>query len=461
MVAAVRRRMLRSMGKLVPCASLSLLLGLVGCANDDDPKEPNGEESSALTYWDDMAPLFAEHCVACHQAGGIGPFRLDDYASAKQHAAEIQVATASRAMPPWGATSDGSCQTFEGSLALSDEQIAQIGQWISGGAREGEPRTIDVPARPKLDGDVVYETPKFVAEAVGGELAAHDEYRCFLFDSGVTEDTFITAYEVTAGAPEIVHHSILWLVDPDAPDSEGAGTNLERMQALDDESPDRPGWPCFSAAGEGVEVSSNPVVWAPGQGVVAYPAHSGAPLRAKDKAVIQIHYNLADVQGLEDQTRITLRTQPLSELENIALFPLVDPFLDSIRNSKPEQLAPGKSSVKFSWQRSIPQIGLSGVPELRLRGVMPHMHELGHKYRMNLVNGGTEACGIDVQSWDFHWQRMYFYEQPIPLTEQDAIQVTCDFDTSSKSSPVLPGWGTQNEMCLATLFVTVPIATAP
>ena len=64
-----------------------------------------------------------------------------------------------------------------------------------------------------------------------------------------------------------------------------------------------------------------------------------------------------------------------------------------------------------------------------------------------------------MQSWDFHWQRMYFYSDPIALTREHSIQVTCDFDTSSKSEPVLPGWGTQNEMCLATLFVTVPIMT--
>jgi hypothetical protein len=195
--------------------------------------------------------------------------------------------------------------------------------------------------------------------------------------------------------------------------------------------------------------------------VVEYPAKSGAPLRTKDKVVVQIHYNLADVHGIEDQTRIALRTAKLSELDNLALFPLVDPFLDSIYDSTPEQLAPGKPSVKYSWQRSVPQLGLGGVADITLRGVMPHMHELGHKYRMNVVDGTQQACGVDVQRWDFHWQRMYFYAEPIPLTQHDAIQVTCDFDTSSKSDPVLPGWGTQNEMCLATLFVTVPIAPPP
>jgi hypothetical protein len=86
------------------------------------------------------------------------------------------------------------------------------------------------------------------------------------------------------------------------------------------------------------------------------------------------------------------------------------------------------------------------------------MHQLGHKYRMNIGRGVEQACGVDVQSWDFHWQRMYFYDDAIRLDQTSDIHVTCDFDTSERSEPVLPGWGTQNEMCLATLYVTAPRA---
>jgi mono/diheme cytochrome c family protein len=435
--------------------SLMFLL-LAGCGKDADNEPDESATQSEVTYYDDMAPLFAKHCNGCHQADGIAPFRLDDYASAKQHAALIQSATASRSMPPWGATADGSCQNFADSLALSDEQIARIGAWVEGGATEGREREVEQSPVPTLGDGLVYRTPKFVPAAMGGAHAEHDEYRCFLLDSGVEQSTFITAYEVTPGAPELVHHSILMIVDPDAPARDGSGTNFERMQALDAESPDREGWPCFSAAGDGVEPSSSPVVWAPGQGVVEYPGNSGVPLSPTDKVVVQIHYNLAAAESVEDQTSIKLRTA--SDVENLALFPLVDPFLDTIGDEQPDMLAPGKASVKYSWQQTIAQLGLGDLPELTLRGVMPHMHELGRKYRMSLVDGNEQACGVDVQNWDFHWQRMYFYDEPIKLDSRTSIEVTCDFDTSSKSQPVLPGWGTQNEMCLAALFVTVPLA---
>ena len=39
-----------------------------------------------------------------------------------------------------------------------------------------------------------------------------------------------------------------------------------------------------------------------------------------------------------------------------------------------------------------------------------------------------------------------------------STQGTCEFDTSADKEPITPGWGTQNEMCLATLYMTVPLS---
>jgi hypothetical protein len=33
------------------------------------------------------------------------------------------------------------------------------------------------------------------------------------------------------------------------------------------------------------------------------------------------------------------------------------------------------------------------------------------------------------------------------------LEVTCEFDTRGATGPVTPGWGTQNEMCLAGLYL--------
>jgi hypothetical protein len=427
-------------------------------ATGTDGGQPDGGPlADPPTYWQDMAPLFASHCVECHQAGSIAPFALDDYATAKAYAPSIRAATASRSMPPWDVTSDGSCGEFKASKALDDAQIALIDAWVAGGAREGEPADVARPEPPTLRDAVAYDTPDFLPEAQGGTLSAHDEYRCFVLDAGVSTDSFITGYEVVPGAPEIVHHVLLMLVDPAAPAEDAAlGTNGEAMAKLDADSPDRAGWECYSGAGPGVAVESNPVVWAPGQGVVEYPNASGVPISPRHKVVVQMHYNLMERHGIRDASTVKLRI--VDQVENVGLFLLLDPLLGSLDEGEPDTLAPGMKSVKYTWRQNMAELGADQLPGLALYGVMPHMHELGHKYRMTVHQGDVPHCAADVQSWDFHWQRLYFYEEPYALTNATTLEVTCDFDTSARTEPVLPGWGTQNEMCLATLYLTVPLS---
>ena len=428
----------------------------LGCGNDSTSEPPPGQASVALTYYEDMLPLFEQHCLQCHQEGGIAPFRLDDYGQAKRRAGEILDETAARAMPPWSATSDGSCQQFSHSLALSDEELDAIKRWVEGGAREGTPRAAVVPELPTLGDALELSTPAFSPTPQGGALAEFDEYRCFLVDSGVKDLSFITGYDVVPGTPDVVHHVLGMLVDPDAPAEIPGQTNGELMAALDAESPDRDGWPCFGMAGDGVQVKSVPVIWAPGQGVVEFPGESGVPLMPSDRVVVQVHYNLAgDPGAITDTSKVRLRLAP--EVKNVGVFVLDDPLLDTLRDDVPHALEPGQKSVKYTWSRELKDY-FEDLPNVELYGLMPHMHQRGHQYRMSFGAGTALGCAMDVPEWDFHWQRMYFYAQPIPVTPSSRLEVTCDYDTSADSEPVLPGWGTRNEMCLATMYFVVPAA---
>jgi Copper type II ascorbate-dependent monooxygenase, C-terminal domain len=436
----------------------------------EHPSTDAGAGTSEVTYWKDMVPLFEQHCLQCHQAGGIGPVRLDLYAEAKEHAALIGYSTMAREMPPWHATSDGSCGDFRDSLALDDEQIALIAAWVQGGAKEGAPGRVDAPALDRLPRASAYALPNYAPVAQGGALAQNDDYHCFLLDADVTSDSFIAGYDIAPGVPEIVHHVLVSVVDPAGPAEEmlpAGTTNAQVMAALDAESPDDPGWPCFGQAGEGVRVRSLPVVWAPGQGVVRFPGDSGAPLRPTDKLVVQVHYNLADPaqRGKADAT--SFRLELAQQVQNIAIFALPDALLESLFGPEPDSLEPGRASVIYSFSRSVQELELEDaagaideqqLSALELWGVMPHMHERGHKLRMRVQTDAASAmsCAVDVQRWDFHWQRMYFYEQPWQLNADSQIEISCDYDTRTAQTPVTPGWGTGNEMCLATLFFTVP-----
>jgi hypothetical protein len=435
-----------------------------GPAADPDAGPPDagvpeaGNAPAAPTYWDHVAPIMYGKCVGCHQAGGIAPFALDSYDSAKARAAMVGVAVGRGDMPPYYITHDGTCGSFEDAPALTADEKQTITNWVASGAAEGTKVTLTTPPRPGLEGGIEFKTPMFAPVPLGTQIAAHDDYRCFLVEPGRTSDTFITGYDVVPGNAAIVHHVIGMVVDPNAL-GQGGKTNAAIMKELDDRSPDIIGWDCFGGAGEGVGEKSSPVDWAPGQGVVAYPAGMGVPLRRTDKLVVQIHYNLADphLRGMMDSTAIKLRFA--DKVDRQLAFVLPDAFLSSLSRPTPDSLAAGQPSVKYTWKKSVAQMGLpDSIPYADLIAVMPHMHGRGKALEMRIgaQPGGDLACAAKTQRWDFHWQKMYTYKDRPRLTGQTQIQVTCEYDTTADQAPVLPGWGTQNEMCLAGLMLALP-----
>jgi mono/diheme cytochrome c family protein len=417
--------------------------------------------TGGVTYFQDVMPLFVKQCGQCHQPGGIGPFDITDYDTAKIYASEIKEETESRGMPPNLVTNDGSCGSFT-SAWLSDEELASIAAWVDGGAKEGKPVDVEVPDLPVLDGAVETLTPEYSPVAGGGDLDLNDEYRCFVSDYTTEDLKFITGFQVIPGNDKIVHHVLGFVVDTTADSDIEGKTNAEVMDDLHAASSDREGWPCFGMAGDGIKVEAVPVSWAPGQGVVTYPDDSGVPMTATRRLVLQVHYNLADpdTAGMMDQTTVQLQIKDPADVENVGVFLLKDPLLGTLYDETPTTLPPGQESTLYTWERTFVELGFPDYPiSFNLYGVSPHMHGLGHRYTFELLpegDAGSPICGAQVDEWDFHWQHTYFYEQPITVHPHDSVRVTCDYDTTSKTEPVMPGWGTRNEMCLGNFFVTVP-----
>jgi len=424
-----------------------------GSASESDTEtgEPLG-----VTFWQDVAPIYFEKCVSCHQDGGIAPFALDTYETAQTWGPASAAATGVRAMPPWLVRDDGSCGTFRDSRALQEQEIATIQAWVDGGLQEGTPRSdLAVPVSEPIVDALQVKTPEFLPEPQGGPLAKYDEYRCFMIDPGLDHDTFLTAYDVLPGNPEIVHHVLAMPVEPELDVGNGM-TNMDVMQALDAESPDRAGWPCFGQAGDGVETDSMPVVWAPGQGVVRYPEGTGNRVPAGSVIVVQVHYNLdrPELLGMSDSSEVQIELRDAVEVEGVYLT--LDSFLDTLQEGQPEVLPAGEEMVTYSWEEEIggwaPYFGWESMT---IRGIFPHMHDFGRTLRVDVdTDGSGYNCAADVPRWDFNWQLQYFLEQPLTLQELGKIRVTCGYNTEAAEGPVLPGWGTGNEMCLVGLFIT-------
>ena len=168
--------------------ALLLAPGLMACGGGASPPSTLGD----VTFWQDVAPIYNDKCVRCHQDGGIAPFRLDNYADAQANAALEKQRTAAGTMPPYFMVHDGSCQSFVDDTTLTDHQKAIIAAWVDQGAPEGTPVTLTLPTQPALAGAVDVTTPLFAPVAQGGQEAEFDEYRCFALDPPVTANAFLT-----------------------------------------------------------------------------------------------------------------------------------------------------------------------------------------------------------------------------------------------------------------------------
>ncbi len=454
-----------------------LIVGVAstGCKGDDGSSEDevgethgehgeseSGSESESETgeaevvFWQDVAPIYFENCASCHREGGIGPFSLDNYEDAATWAGASALAVENRVMPPWLVTDDGSCGDWAHSPTLSDEQIDMIVTWAQEGVPEGTPRDdLSIPVPDTLEGDASYDTPNFMPEPQGGVLAEFDEYRCFLIDPELESDRYLTGYAVSPGNEAIVHHVLMMPVEPDIPSYSPGMTNLEVIQALDAESPDRDGWPCFGAAGDNVDISGLPVTWAPGQGVVEFPQGSGYRIAADSLYVIQIHYNMDTPESLGQSDSSKVEVAYADEVEKVGFFDLPDGLLGSLFEGQPDALPAGETAFEYTWEISVDDYIAPGKTSTSLWGFFPHMHERGVSLTARVLNAEGEEVGClgDVPRWDFGWQLYYFLDQPLVLNEGERLEVTCTFDTSADDEPTMPGWGTRNEMCLAGIYV--------
>ena len=441
------------------------------------------------SYTRTVAPLIAEKCAGCHRLGGIAPFRLDTAASAKKHAALIAAAVSGRVMPPWPPGPASPAYVGQGERTLTAAQRAAIVAWArAGGPVDGPaPPTPPVTTPSPRAGETQVELPLpavYTAAAKGG---ATDDYRCFLLDPGLTTDAFVTSARIVPGAARVVHHVILFRVDPaqvgEAQRLDRAGSGL--------------GWPCFGGTGIAVrgagDLGDAPWVsaWAPGWGAGRLPDGTGVALTAGSRIVMQVHYNLLNGKAA-DRSRAVLTLAPatagLKPLETV-LLPAPVELACARRELGPlcnRDAALAEMQRKYGAQASYTPLWLlvlcrgdavhirpSATTSCDRRLARPttihvaagHMHLLGVSIRVEL-NPGTARRRVllDIPRWDFQWQNGYQLTQPVMAGAGDVLRVTCRHDVGKRlrgedGIPRTPryvtwGEGTTDEMCLGIVQVT-------
>jgi len=402
----------------------------------DDPPDPDtgeattDEPANGTTYYQHVRPILARSCVNCHESGGIAPLALDTYDSAKIFSAQIASASAERRMPPYPADNSGACNTFRDARWLSAEDIATLTAWHEDGALAGDPDTPapEVPPFPELGGDV-RTVP--MPEPYTPNAGTQDDYRCFVVDNPADAQgtSYITGFDVRPGDPRIVHHVVVF-----APRTAKDAKQAEQLDAAEP----GPGYTCFGTAKVNAEIAA---AWAPGGGAQRFPDDTGVAIQTGGKLVLQVHYNTSAAPGAPDLTEVDLAIAT-DGITPVAFVPIVDTSL---------QLPPKQKSATASTTARLSDFGYAGP--VTIYGVFPHMHLLGRTLDLRVEHDGAERCMLDVPRWDFHWQLLYFYDQPGIVDASDTLTLNCDFDTTTADKVTVWREGTGDEMCVAGLWV--------
>lgn len=390
----------------------------VGCliGRVHDVADQGADGTSAVTFSKQVSRVLNTHCVECHREGEIGPFALTDYDEIVGWADMIVEVVDQGRMPPWHANPDFGHYANE--RIMSDKEKQVLRDWLAAGTPFGDGG--DLPESPQfVTGWRLSKQPDLIVDMAAEPFQVPDEgtvdYQYFVVDPGFTEDKWVSAAEVIAGNPAVVHHSIVFIRPPDGVDMKGIG------------------WL---------------TAYVPGQQSAEWPPGHARRVPAGSKFVFQQHYTPNGTQQ-HDLTRVGISFANDTDV--------TDEVFTVIAINQDFEIPPRDAAYDvFAKVRWLPPGG-------RLLGAAPHMHLRGKSFRLRALRGEQERVLLDVPHYDFNWQHAYQFPQPIVLDEVDELNVTVTFD-NSEDNPVNPDpdqrvtWGDQTweEMAVAFFEVAQP-----
>jgi hypothetical protein len=389
------------------------LAGLIGTAASVYAQSP-----TPPTFSKDVAPILYKNCTNCHRAGEIGPMQLVSYSDARPWAKAIATRVTDGTMPPWHA--DPAHGQFANDRRLSDKDRETIVKWASSGATEGN--RADLPALPTFTEGWQIGTPDTVwsmQEDYPVPASGTIDYKNFEVPTNLTEDRWAQAIEVRPGDRSVVHHVIVYLIDPNAakvaPPFMPAG-NMRRPadapKPARADSNDRP-------------MKHGPTGWltgyAPGQAVRVYEPGTALRVPAGSTLIIQEHYT-ATGKATTDRTRIGIKWAKEAPKTAVDVATL---------QNQNFVLPAGASDTRVDAELTLKE-------DMTIWSVLPHTHMRGKKWEVSAIypDGHSEVI-LNVPKYDFNWQTDYVFKTPLNMPKGTKIHTAAWYDNSAanKANP--------------------------
>lgn len=381
------------------------------------------DSRTTITYHRDVARILRQNCVTCHRDGGIAPFALDELDAVLDHAKVIKRVVAEKTMPPWFAAKSGNAEAtpWANDCSLAERDKTDLLAWIDSRSRPlGDPA--DAPLAQTWPKEWSIGTPDLVlplSRAYDIKATGFMRYQFDVVETKLTEDKWVTAYEILPSERDVVHHVIVTVHEP--------GTAVR----------DR---------GEGA--SGYWAAYVPGNSAREYPAGFARRLPAGAKVSFQIHYTPS---GMAKKERLKMglvfaKQPPAYEVRTVGI---AHPGI-----SIPAQAA---NHVETKARR---------VPfDMPITAFMAHMHVRGKafQYAVTYPDGRREVL-LDIPRYDFNWQLCYNLKQPRLVPQGSTLTVRAVFDNSASNAAnpdpnKVVKWGQQtvDEMLIGYVEYFVPL----
>ncbi len=367
-------------------------------------------DKATPTFAKDVAPILFKNCAACHRSGEIAPMSLLSYREVRPWAKSIREAVVGRTMPPWGA--DPSHGEFINNRALSQKDIDTIVAWVEGGAKEGDPK--DLPKLPKLvEGwnigkpDAVFSMPEEVTVPAEGVLP----YRYFAVPTNFTEDKYVELAEIRPSNRSVVHHAVVFIVEPGRGPLPPAGeirSDMAEFEASTERSRDFRSGNSSDGKFAGYTPGEDPLVLRPG---VAKLIKKGSVL------IFNVHYTPNGAPA-RDRTSMGLV---------FARRPVEKHVVTAIVGTRNIAIPPGDAAHEVKASFAFKQ-------DSHIESLRPHMHARGKDFLYTLVYpDGTAKVLLWVPRYDFNWQMHYNLREAIAAPKGSRLECVAHYDNSAKN----------------------------
>ncbi|MGI9013271.1 MAG: redoxin family protein [Phycisphaerales bacterium] len=370
-----------------------------GCELEADVAQEEAPDfDSHITYHNRISRIVQRNCTDCHRAEGAAPFPLETYEHVFGRRKMIGYAIANDIMPPWHA-GPGS-RAFANDRSLSQRDRSAVEAWIAAGGPAGEAADAPLPRNyttawqiGEPDAVVTIDTPLSVPAQ--GTV----RYRYHYVKTDFPEDRWISRMEIRPTHPEVVHHILVFLEDPQQ-EGEDRRDVQRRWQG-------------------GLQGYFAGLV--PGQATTVYPEGMAKRLPAGAWLKFQIHYT-PNGTAVEDQPELGFvfaDGPPARELRTASAM------------TTEFQIPPDAANYKVVAEQRFSR-------DVMLYSFAPHMHVRGKAFRYELIkpDGDVELL-LDIPGYDFNWQTRYKLRDPIAVAAGSRLRATAWYD-NSENNPANP-----------------------